>query len=262
MKTILMRKKNVPQSLWLEAVSRIEELVSREELDRAVSEVLSDIRAITKNKKVAYCWSGGKDSIVLSDICRKAGITNCMFAHTKLEYPAYLNWCMANMPKGCEVICTGQDIHWLAKHPEMVFPTKRELVDAWIVGVQRKAFTEYFFRHGLDMILVGHRKADGNFVGENNIIRKKSGETRYSPLADWPHEMVLAYIHYHKLAMPPIYTWKDGFQQGTHAWPSRVHMESVDQGYREVFEIDQSIVREAAKYIESARRFLKEVTGA
>ena len=56
--------------------------------------------------------------------------------------------------------------------------------------------------------------------------------------------------------------WKDGFLQGTHAWPSREHIESLEQGYREVYEIDPSIIVAAAEHIESARRFLKEVAGA
>ena len=112
------------------------------------------------------------------------------------------------------------------------------------------------------MILVGHRKADGNVCGPGNVIRKNSGEVRYSPLADWPHEMTLAYIHYHQLKLPPIYGWRNGFRCGTHPWPSRMYMETVEQGWREVYEIDPGIVEGAAEKIESARTFLQEVTGA
>ena len=259
---ILGRKQNMENGRWLEAMERIEELVPKAELAALVKKTKADIRKNTKGLKAAYCWSGGKDSIVLSDICRSIGIKDCMFAHTNLEYPAFMKWCMDHLPEQCEVICTGQDIEWLAKNPEMIFPTKSNYVDAWNVIVHRRAFTQYFFGHKLDVILMGHRKADGNFTGPGNYIRKKSGETRYSPLADWPHEMVLAYIHYHKLELPPIYTWKDGFLQGTHAWPSREHIESLEQGYREVYEIDPSIIVAAAEHIESARRFLKEVAGA
>lgn len=259
---ILGRKQRTENNQWLEAMDRIEELVPKAELAELVKKTKADIRKTTKGKKAAYCWSGGKDSIVLSDICRATGIKDCMFAHTNLEYPAFLSWCMDHLPEQCEVINTGQDLEWLAKHPEMIFPTKSNFVDAWNVVVHRRAFTQYFFGHKLDMILMGHRKADGNFVGPGNFIRKKSGETRYSPLADWPHEMILAYIHYHKLALPPIYTWKDGFLQGTHAWPSREHMETPGQGYREVYEIDPSIVTQAAEQIPSARHFLEEVAGA
>ncbi len=260
MKTILGRKQRIPNERWQEALDQIEELVSPAELENAVKAVKADIRKRTRGKKAAYCWSGGKDSLVLSDICRQVGIIDCMFAHTELEYPAFLGWCLSNLPEGCEVISTGQNLDWLSRHPEMIFPKGKEL-NAWYSGVQRAAFTKYFFDHQLDMILVGHRKADGNVCGKDNVIRKNSGEVRYSPLADWPHEMILAYIHYHQLQLPPIYGWKNGFRCGTHPWPSRMYMEDLHQGYSEVWEIDPEIIREAAEKIESARAFLEEVTG-
>lgn len=259
MKTILGRKQRIPNERWQEAMDRIEELVSPEELEKAVKAVKADIRKNVNGKKAAYCWSGGKDSIVLSDICRQVDITDCMFAHTELEYPAFLGWCLSNLPEGCEVISTGQNLDWLARHPEMIFPKGKEL-NAWYSGVQRAAFTKYFFDHQLDIILVGHRKADGNVCGAGNIIRKNSGEVRYSPLADWPHEMILAYIHYHQLKLPPIYGWKNGFRCGTHPWPSRMYMEDLHQGYSEVLEIDPEIIKDAAEKIDSARAFLEEVT--
>ena len=254
---ILGRKQTSNNAKWLEAIERIEELVSREELDEAVAIVNKTIKKVTKGKNIAFCWSGGKDSIVLADICSNLGITNCMFAHTDLEYPAFLKWCMDNKPANCEVINTGQDLKWLADRPHMLFPKGANL-NKWYQGVQRAAFTKYFFDKKLDMILVGHRKADGNFVGTNNIITKSTGEVRYSPLADWPHEMILAYIHYHNLPLPPIYEWKDGFKCGTHPWPSRMYMSSLEQGYEEVYEIDSSILVAAADVIESARCFLEK----
>lgn len=254
---ILGRKQTSNNAKWLEAIERIEELVSREELDEAVAIINKTIKKVTKGKNIAFCWSGGKDSIVLADICSNLGITNCMFAHTDLEYPAFLKWCMDNKPANCEVINTGQDLKWLADRPHMLFPKGANL-NKWYQGVQRAAFTKYFFDKKLDMILVGHRKADGNFVGTNNIITKSTGEVRYSPLADWPHEMILAYIHYHNLPLPPIYEWKDGFKCGTHPWPSRMYMSSLEQGYEEVYEIDSSILVAAADVIESARCFLEK----
>lgn len=255
MRTILGRKQRIENDQWLEAIAHIEELVPYNELQLAAKSAIADIRAVSATQRVAFGWSGGKDSIVLADICRRAGVTKCMFAHSNLEYPAFLKWCLENKPLGCEVINTGQDLDWLVKHPEMLFPKGKELC-RWYQIVQRKAFTEYFFRNELDMLLVGHRKADGNVVGEGNVIRKNSGEVRYAPIADWTHEMMLAYIHYFNLELPPIYGWKNGYRCGTHPWPSRMHTDSIQQGFDEVYEIDPTIVIQAAQKLESARLYL------
>ena len=257
MKTILGRKKGIDNALWLEAVRNIEALVSYPELKAAENEAIENIRNATRGKHVAYSWSGGKDSIVLSSICRKAGVNRCMFAHSDLEYPAFLRWCMENKPPHCTTINTGQDLDWLAERPEMIFPHGDNLWK-WYQIVQRKAFTDFFFENRLDMLLVGHRKADGNVVGKNNVIAKKSGEVRYAPLADWSHEMILAYIHYYDLPIPPIYGWANGYKCGTHPWPSRMHTASVDDGYAEVWNIDRRIVLDAAAKIPSAKAFLRK----
>lgn len=256
MKRILGRKQTSSNSRWLEALDRIEELVSQRELDNAVATAIEDVKRVSKGKNIAYAWSGGKDSIVLSAICEAAGVKASMFAYTDLEYPAFLEWCLANKPAGCTPIHMPFDLDWLAQHENMIFPKGREL-QKWYQIVQRAAFTKYFFENGLDMIMVGHRKADGNIVGPDGTIRKGSGEIRFSPLADWPHEMILAYIHYNNVKLPPIYSWHNGFRCGTHPWPSRMYTGSVENGWREVYQIDASIVKNAAVKIPSAQRFLE-----
>jgi hypothetical protein len=110
------------------------------------------------------------------------------------------------------------------------------------------------------MILLGRRKADGNYVGKgDNVYTNNKGITRYSPLSDWSHEQVLAYIHYYGVEMPPIYGWKNGYYCGTHPWPARQWTGSVENGWKEVYAIDKSIVTEAAQVIPSARDFLKSI---
>lgn len=125
---------------------------------------------------------------------------------------------------------------------------------------QRGPFTRMYFDNGLDLLLMGHRTIDGNVCGTDGFIRKNTGEARFSPLFDWPHELLLGYIHYRGLALPPIYGWRDGYTQGTHAWPERDYCDSLDQGYREVYEIDPSIIIKAAEKISSAAAFLEGVS--
>lgn len=260
MKRVLGRKQSMDNTRWIEAMVNIEELVSKDELHKAVATAKGSIKQVTEGYNIAYAWSGGKDSLVLADICIDLGISQSVFVHTDLEYPAFLKWCLENKPEGCEAINTGQDLDWLAKHPKMLFPTNSNITSRWFAIVQRRGMQKYFLDKKLDIILAGHRKADGNYVGRGtNIFTNGAGVTRYSPLADWPHELLLAYIHYNNITMPPIYEWKDGYRCGTHPWPARVGMKSIDEGWADVYSIDPSIVEAAAEKIESAAHFLKEV---
>lgn len=84
-------------------------------------------------------------------------------------------------------------------------------------------------------------------------MKRVLGRKQVSDNAKW----IEAMEHIENLALPPIYGWKNGYRCGTHPWPSRMYMQSVDQGYREVYEIDPSIVTAAAEKLSSARHFLE-----
>lgn len=255
--TPLGQKQRISNEAWLEAVANIERYVARKEIDTITKETIADIREKTKGKKAAYAWSGGKDSLVLGDICEKAGIHDSMIGVCNLEYPAFMEWIEAHKPSGCEIVNTGQDLNWLCNHLDMLFPQDSKTAGHWFHIVQHRAQAIYYRKHGLDILILGRRRADGNYVGKGtNIYTNAQGVTRYSPLAGWPHEYVLAYIHYHKLPMPPIYDWKNGYLCGTHPWPARQWTGSVENGWAEVYSVDPDIVATAAERIESARLYL------
>lgn len=79
------------------------------------------------------------------------------------------------------------------------------------------------------------------------------------PAKDMVAVVQAIYIHYHQLTLPPIYGWKNGYLCGTHPWPARQWTGSIENGWREVYDIDPSIVLAAAEKIDSARAFLKGV---
>lgn len=259
MNIVLGRKQTSHNEDWIHAVEHIEELISPAEVESYVKASTKELRQAVEGKKVAYAYSGGKDSIVLADLCRKAGITKGFFAYSELDYPEFVRWVKLNKPDEVEMMHTGVGMGWLKKHQNMLF-AEGQLGQRWHLVNQRGPFTRMFFDNHLDLLIVGHRRIDGNFCGPNGYIRKRSGEIRYAPIRDWPHEALLGYIHYNSLSLPPIYGWKDGWVQGTHAWPEREFCsEDIMKGYREVYEIDPSIVERAAKYLPSARHFLEEV---
>lgn len=259
MKQYLGRKQTSKNADWLYAMDHIEELISRDEVERFAVDALSEIRTATAGKKAAYAYSGGKDSIVLADLCEKVGITTGFFAFCDLDYPMFIAWVRENKPAGVQMMHTGYDIDWLYHHQNLIF-AEGLVGQRWHQISQRGPFTKMFFENNLDLLLVGHRTIDGNFCGPDGYIRKKTGELRFSPLRAWPHEAVLGYIHYNALPMPPIYGWKDGYVQGTHAWPEREFCsEDIMKGFREIYEIDPTIIVKAAEKLPSARRFLEGV---
>lgn len=256
----LGRKQSIENKAWLIAMDKIEELVLKSELDKLIVETVNEIKLQVAGKKAAYAWSGGKDSLVLSKICQMAGVMDCVLAVCDLEYPAFMNWIQEHKPERLEIINTGQDIRWLEKHPEMLFPRDSKTAARWFSIVQHKAQAQYYKAHQLDVLILGRRRADGNYCGRGtNIYTDSKGITRYNPLAGWKHEDVLAYIHYYGILMPPIYDWYNGYLCGTHPWPARQWTGTEENGWKEVYKIDPAIVKKAAKIFPKAKKCIETI---
>jgi len=256
----LGRKQRTRNSDWLAAKNQIEQAVSREELDRLVDKTIEEVKKKAGGRKAAYAWSGGKDSLVLGEICRMAGITPCVLVICNLEYTAFTAWVEAHKPPELAIINTGQDLEWLASHQYMLFPQDSRTAAQWFHIVQHRGQEKYYREKHLDMMLLGRRRADGNYVGRgDNIYTNAQGVTRYSPLSGWTHEHILAYIHYHSLAQPPVYGWKNGYLCGTHPWPARQWTGSTENAWAEIYAIDSAVVEGAARHIRSAGVFLEKM---
>ena len=257
---VLGKKQRIKNADWIDAFGKIEQLVPKKELEHLIEKTVNEIKKKTKGKKAAYAWSGGKDSLVLGELCKRSGIIPCVLVICNLEYQAFIEWIEDHKPPELSIINTGQDIKWLAVHPQMLFPQDSKFAAQWFQIVQHRGQTKYYKEHELDMILLGRRKTDGNYVGKgDNIYTNGQGITRYSPMSDWTHEQVLAYIHYYHLQIPPIYGWKHGYLCGTHPWPARQWTGSIENAWAEIYEIDRSIVFEAAEHIQSAKDFLENL---
>lgn len=257
----ITRKQRTSEKDWLDSISNIEKEVSRAALDELIDKTSETIRKTVKDRSAAFSWSGGKDSIVLAKVCQLAGVNDCVFVRCNLEYSQFVKWIENNKPTGCEVVNTGQDLVWLSKHQEMLFPQDSKTAGQWFKVVQHKGQELFYRNHNLDVILLGRRRADGNYVGSgSNIYTNAKGITRFSPLANWTHEQILACIHYYNLPLPPIYGWKNGYLCGTHPWPARQWTGNIANGWKEVCDIEPELVIEASKYIESAGEFLRGKT--
>lgn len=255
-KYILGRKQSISNDQWGTAVANIEQLVTKEELDLLIAITAEEISKNALGKHAAFAWSGGKDSIVLSELCKRAGVTECMIGLTQMEYPSFETWIEQNKPHGLNVVRTKHDLPWLSKHQEALFPP---MTYHWSRFVQIATQDKFYAETELDMLILGRRKADGNYVGKGtNLYTDGKGRTKYNPMSDWKHEHILAFIHYYKAPVPPFYQWENGYKIGTHPWFVRPYIDGdYQKGWAQIHEIDPSIVEEASTHIESAKLFLE-----
>lgn len=236
--------------------------ISRAEIAAKAARAAEDINRFCRHKSVAFAWSGGKDSVALGYVAGLAGVSECVLGITDLEYSAFLAWVTAHMPDRLEVINVGLDLEWLAANPSMLFPANASIAAHWFAKVQHTAQRKYYRQYHLDVMLVGRRRSDGNFVGRNGENwYSADGITRFSPLADWSHADIFALIDHYGLKLPPFYEWPRGFRCGTHPWPARQWCKHIWQGWHEVYTIEKGIVERAASVIPSAAEYLRRLRG-
>lgn len=251
MRAVLGKKKVTPNRAWASVCANIEDYVSRSEVERFADLAVSEIRARTRGKRCAVAWSGGKDSLVVHALAERAGVSRGVFVHTDLEYPAFMRWAEDNKPAGIEPLNTGHDLEWLARNPRFLFPEGGKDRGAWYQRIQQAHTRKYAERNRVDIMLFGRRRAEGN------CLRPGSGGV-YNCIADWPHEVVLGFLHYNGVDLPPFYEWPDGFVHGTHSWNARnPGGKTQGQVWGEIYQIDRRIVLDAARLIPSARDFME-----
>ena len=224
---------------------------------RLKNKTQKEIKKEIVGKEVAVSYSGGKDSIVVNHMCQQIGIDRTFWVRTNLEYPKVVKWINRYGPDNLEVVNTGQDLKWLAKNQNMLFPQSKKIALIWYRIVQNTGQKLYFKENKIDMLIVGSRIKDGNEPGKDGMKVNKHGVVYYSPIYDWSHEDLLAYIEHFNIKLPPLYRWFNGFQVGTGPWAAREHTGSIQKGWEEVYNINPLIVKKAAKHITSAKSFLK-----
>lgn len=246
---MIPRKQNSDQADWVDAARLAYEQPDLERAERLVVTAAEQVRRRCDGYPSAYCWSGGKDSQALRIIAERAGVTNCLLVLSELEFPEFLAWCTDNMPWGLTVHVRPLDLQWLISHQELIFPQDAATGMKWFRLVQHTGQRSYCRERGTEILLMGRRRADGNFVGrQSNEYRDRGGFVRYSPIADWSHEDVLCVLGAYATPLPPIYRWPRGFRVGTGPWPARQWCRDRAHGWQEVTTIDRTVTELAASH--------------
>jgi len=256
------KKQGASQEEWLGAVALIKAGHRPPALDEKVALAVGRIRQWCCGKNAAVSWSGGKDSLVTGHLAETAGVARKFIVLSDLEYRPFVDWLADNTPDGLRVERTHQDLEWLRDHPTMLFPTDAATSGRWFSAVQHRGQRRFFKDYDMDVLLLGRRWAEGNFTGKRPgemIYENRQGVVRASPVADWTHEEVLAYlIHDMAAPVPPFYYWPRGFRVGTGPWAKRRpgDGQTRDDMWEEIKQIDPEILESAGRYFPEARRCL------
>lgn len=250
----LGRKRQNTNAEFAEGCARATDLISMAHMRDVIDETMTRYQAIQHKygfRRFAVAYSGGKDSLAMHHLFPEHPF---FWVRCNLEYQTVSNF-MAGT--GCEVVNTGQDLEWLAEHPQHLFPTGSAGVTRWSEMVHWTGQVQYFKTRGLDCMLMGRRKKDGNRMGrhDEDLYSNNDGTTRFAPIWLWTHEETFAYLAYNNVAMPPCYQWPDGFRISTNPWPKR-RSPSIAVGWERVHEVEPHIVYNAAGYLPSAREWL------
>ncbi|WP_433242570.1 hypothetical protein [Actinomadura nitritigenes] len=235
--------------------------VTKEEADEAVARAAAEVADVVGRyrHRAVYGWSGGKDSRALQVVMEKAGVGSSLLGTIpRLEFRSYLDWVAQEAPEGLTVI-PNEDLGLAdLTHPDRdryLFPENSRDGYWWTLAGTRRAQLAYQERHHPVMQIYGRRRQDGNPTGKDGIQTSKNGITSYNPIRDWPHELVLAVVHYAGLSLPPNYGWPHGWTAGTGPWPGR-RVGTRDESWAETWAIEPDRVLEAAELIPSARAWL------
>lgn len=254
-KYILKEKHSVTDEEWLYAWNNIESLISRQEAEAKVEAAVVRVQELIAGKRAGYGWSGGKDAMALQVVMERAGITTCGISYCEsLAFPKVMQWCRENAPAGLQWIDNPRfTIDYYKKHEDMLFVTDNQKRNNLYAKCIRKGWQLFYEKNKLDILCLGKRVQDGNSCGKNGQYVDANGLDIFCPIYDWKHEDVMAVNHYFNGGrLPYTYFKYHGFRHGVgHSWGI------LEDGWDELWEIDEDIVRNAAQHLKSAAEFLR-----
>ena len=260
----LGRKQSSKNDDWVRAWECCTDIISKEHINLITNQAIQRIHAVIALngfKRIAYAWSGGKDSIVLYDVLQKSGIDRVggILALYEHEFPEFLDWIKGNAPADIQIGKTyAFTDDFLNKHPEYLFPMETKYKDAYLPP-RWKVQNNFIKENRVDCMILGRRLADGNNCGKKDtgyVTVSKTG-CKFNPIAEWTHEEILAYIRHNNLPLPPTYFYENGFKAGTQVWTEK---RRINGHFFETFDllmsIDPRIIEQSKGRLEIVDKYL------
>ena len=146
--------------------------------------------------KILVGFSGGKDSVVLYDLVKKAGVDVVFkYQNTTIDPPGTISFIRQNFPD-VEII-----------HPELSFfklVEKNGLPNRfqrWCCRVLKESNNA-----GFDVVFTGVRRAESSKRSKRKILEKYKNQYRFTPIIDWTEQEVWKYIKHNNLPMIKYYS--------------------------------------------------------
>ena len=240
----------------MEVWNNYDKYCSVEHIKRLEAQTLLEMLDVTRGKKCAYAYSGGKDSVVLSLLCNKIGIYDGVCAISSLFFDVSIAHITSTLPSGLTLVDTGQDMNWLFENQDR-YLFSDDMFQWYKIG-HLQAQKEFHANNGIELMLKGKRRQDGNNIGKELIRTNSRTGCEYNPIRDWTHEEVIAYMRYNGKTLSDFYWTKYGFHFGDVEWPSMNLQKgmSVYDMWEYIYSIQPSAVIGAAEGIKSAKKFL------
>lgn len=250
----MLGKKQISNSDdWAKTWNNISNIISFDHIKQITLSTINYVKEYTKAfNNVAYCWSGGKDSLVLQKIIELSGLDiPSLLVLYPTEYPEMEKWLLKNKPKRCVV---KQAKHFtyeeINNNLELLFPDKEKYIASYLPP-RWKCQKDFRKENNIDLLIMGRRKIDGNNCSN------KCGT--FNPLADWTHEEILGFIYYNNIELPPCYFYPRSWRYGTHCWTERGRLPNFPyDNFDELMLIDEKLLFSVKDKISIVEKYLSD----
>ena len=174
-----------------------------EGLERKIDFAINLLRSIPQDGPIEVCYSGGKDSDVILELAKMAGIPfEAIYKNTTIDPPGTMQHCREN---GVRIVQPKKTFYQLVEHAGLPNRWHRLCCEA---------LKEYKIH---DRAIVGIRRSESTARAkrykepEECRVYKSGGKARlYFPILEWTDEDVAEYIAIRGIKCHPLYYDQDG----------------------------------------------------